>query len=359
MIYGVILAGGMGKRLWPESDRTTPKPFLTRCGKKTLLEETIERLVPAIPFERLFISIGKEYEEDARRVVPEGVRIITEPAGRNTAPAIGLAALEIEKMDPDAVMAVFPSDHYISDPKSLQILIEAGNQLTEENPNQLVTIGIQPKYPATGYGYIKAVRPYLSPESIQLTAAVGPLRADSFHEKPDGVTAKHYLDQGGYYWNGGIFIWKVCRILDLLDQHFPEISPILKRVRHHREDETAFLESRFPELPSLSIDKAVLEKVSEIILLPAPFKWSDLGTFEAFTESGSVPADNAKNRAVGALLKTAEAEGNIVRINAGTQARPITVALGGVDHLLVVQNGETLMIVPQDREDLIQRLSGE
>jgi mannose-1-phosphate guanylyltransferase len=358
MLYGVILAGGMGKRLWPESDAQTPKPLLSRRGNLSLLEETLQRLQPLIPPENILISTTTEFAKPIRTLIADNaVSVITEPVGRNTAPAIALAALRLVQYSHDAIMAIFPSDHYIGNSARLRQLIAVGAKLTEEDEKRLITIGIEPRGPATGYGYIKATSCFSGASSIVPNVEIVPRKAEFFCEKPDRKTAEKFLSDGGFYWNAGIFVWKAARILDLLAHFLPETSDFLAQGRREEPNILEKFRTAFPSLPSVSIDNAVLEKASDIILLPAPFDWSDLGTFEAFAASDDSGKDGSGNRVIGANLSAIEAAENIVRIS--ETGGPFTVALGGVKNLLVVLKGKKLLIVPQGREDLIRRLADE
>lgn len=359
MLYGVILAGGMGKRLWPESNRSTPKPFLCRRKGLSLLEETIERTVGIIPPHQILISTSQIFAGPISRFIRyQGIEILSEPVSRNTAAAIALAALHIEAQNPEAIMAVFPSDAFIGNPQELHTMINAAVRLIEEQEDRLITIGIHPKRPETGYGYIKAVTP-LETRTKTGDLIFPPLKSDFFCEKPDLASAKEYLLDGNYYWNTGIFIWKAANILDLISRYLPEMAPLLSRRRSPSHNLPENFRQLFDSLTSIPIDKAVLEKVSldkkpEIVLLPAPFAWSDLGTFEELTVLGNYGLDSFGNRTVGAKTTAVDSTNNIVRISL---SHPIKVALAGLKDLLIVLHHGTLLIVPQKRAKLIQELS--
>ena len=360
MLYGLILAGGRGKRLWPESDANTPKQFLSRTGGKSLLFETVSRLRSFIPSERIFVSTTSKFAFRTKEILNDDrITVISEPVGRNTAPAIALAALKILQSDPDAVMAVLPSDHFIDNVDAFRLVLESAAALLEEDPTRLVTIGIIPHSPATEYGYIQAPAPLLSGKSITMIAESLPRRVDLFVEKPERATAEKFINQGGFYWNSGIFIWKAARILDLIGRFLPELAPFVVKNVRYLASASCDLCNAYNSLPSISIDKAVMEKARNIILLPASFRWSDLGTFETFSLFDNSNVGFEDNSVLGASLFSAEASGNIVRVTLPDGAEPFTVALGGVDHLLIVLKGNTLLVVPQGREDLIQRLADQ
>ena len=360
MLYGLILAGGMGKRLWPESDSNTPKPFLSRNGKLPLLIETLSRLLPLIPQERVFISTTEDLLHPTASLINNPkITLITEPIGRNTAPAIALAALTLIQTDPDAVMAVLPSDHFIDDADALRHILNTANMLINEDPTRLVTIGIVPRSPATGYGYIKAIKPLFSGESIKNYAETTPLIAERFTEKPSRTVAEKYLCKRGFYWNSGIFIWKAVHILDLIAQFIPELEPYTSQTARSIPSAVEHLRIAFASLSSVSIDKGVMEKAPNVLLIPAPFRWSDLGTFEMLSRSGTFSVDDNNNSIHGASLLATEASDNIVRVTLPEGVGQFTVALGGINKLLVVLKGNKLLIVPQGRDDLIQHLADE
>ena len=358
MLHGLILAGGMGKRLWPESDENTPKQFLSLDGKKSLLVETISRLKPLIPHDRIFVSTTEKFARSTQTIVGDmRVTLITEPVSRNTAPAIALAALTILQSDPEAVMAVLPSDHYIDDANAFQQVLKLADRLIKDDSTRLVTFGIVPRSPATGYGYIKAVKPLFRNESIRTFSALTPLCVDFFTEKPNRATAEKYIAEDGFFWNSGIFVWKAEQILDLIARYIPKIEPYVSKVVRADPHAVDNLRNAFNSLTSISIDKGVMEKASNVLLIPAPFGWSDLGTFEMFSQVGNSSVDIDNNSVHGATLLTAQASNNIVRVTLPGGKAPFTVALGGVDGLLVVLKENKLLIVPQGREDIIQHLA--
>lgn len=372
MIYGVILAGGEGRRLWPESCAEIPKPFLSPLGYSTLLEETVNRILPLIPFDRILVSTAERSAPLVRRACPEipSANLLTEPFVRNTAPAIGMAAAEIERRDPDGIMAILPSDHDIESAESLRLLLDAAVRLIDEDSGRLVTIGISPSSPSSAYGYMKAEKRLISAASIENFASVSPLVVESFHEKPDETTAKGYLADGHYFWNAGIFVWKARRILELIRIHRPDLAErldVMARAAGQAGFDKIRLEE-FRQIPSVSIDYAVLEKTDGIILLPAPFRWSDLGSFESFSALHSERKDAAGNLSFGIETIPVEATGNLVRWNVGSNQNGGTngaeedgggeiLALAGVDDLIVVRRGKVTLIAKRGRDDLIQTLA--
>ena len=358
MLYGLILAGGIGKRLWPESDSNTPKPFLSRNGKTPLLIETLSRLLQLIPQERIFVSTTNNFASPTASLIDNPkISLITEPVSRNTAPAIALAALTLVRSDPEAVMAILPSDSFIDDADAFRHVLASANNLINEDPTRLVTIGIVPQFPATGYGYIKAIQPLISGESVRRYAETTPLIAELFAEKPDRTTAEKYLCEHGFYWNSGIFVWKASYILDLIAQFIPELEPYTSKTARTNPSAAENLRIAFDSLHSVSIDKGVMEKAPNVLLIPAPFRWSDLGTFEMLSQADTSRIDGNNNSVTGASLFTAEASENIVRITLPQESESFTVAIGGINRFLIVLKGNKLLIVPQGRQDLIQCLA--
>lgn len=359
MLYGVILAGGMGKRLWPESNERTPKPFLCRSGGISLIEETIQHLAGLIPPNRIIISTSDLFVEQTRCLIhDEEIDILSEPVSRNTAAAVALAALRVEARDPNATMVVFPSDAFVGNVQELHQIIETAALLIKEDNNRLITIGIPPKGPETGYGYIKAVTPLKTLVNLD-HLTFPPLKADFFCEKPTLQRASEYLFEGGFYWNAGIFVWKAANILNLVSQYLPETAEVLSRRNSISQNAEEIFRKLFYSLPFIPIDKAVLEKVSsernpEIVLLPAPFAWSDLGTYEELTDLGTYDKDSFGNRSVGTQTVAEDSSDNIIRVSG---FRPIKVALAGINKLLIVFHNDTLLVVPQKKTKLIQMLS--
>ena len=267
--YAVILAGGIGSRFWPLSRETEPKQFLSFRGKNSLLQQTIERVLPLIQAERIVIigSAQHKFELEAQvssYKIPAS-NIILEPCGKNTAPAIGLAARMIAEHDPQATMIVLPADHYISNEKKLLFLLKNGVKLAQDH--YLVTIGIEPACPHTGYGYIKT----RSHGSKVTRSQVKAYPVEKFTEKPDKKTAEKYYQARKYYWNSGMFIWKAAVILDEIKRYLPDLSSKLSL-------------DRWASIKPISIDYGVLEKSRRVVMLPArDLGWSDLGSWAAFS----------------------------------------------------------------------------
>ncbi|MBQ1338504.1 MAG: mannose-1-phosphate guanylyltransferase, partial [Thermoguttaceae bacterium] len=280
--FFVVMAGGPGSRLWPESRRAFPKPFLPLLPDgRSLFRATLDR-VKAISEDGVIVVTGRPFEEHVHAAAPEIApeRILLEPEGRDTAPCVAWAALEALRADEDAALVVMPSDHQIYPDEKFQTRIQAALRLVEENPAALVTLGVTPTSPSTAYGY------------IEKGAAVGPTglgayRVATFHEKPDVETAETYLRSGNFLWNAGVFVWKARTFLNLLVEYEPDFKAPLEKARErinaaraenrNPSDDPAFIRA-FREMKRISVDKAVLERAKEILTLQVDFFWNDLGS---------------------------------------------------------------------------------
>jgi mannose-1-phosphate guanylyltransferase/mannose-6-phosphate isomerase len=273
--YAVILAGGTGSRFWPLSRELEPKQFLSFNAKKSLLQQTIERVLPLVPKENILI-VGStqhkfELEGQLGRYAIPIANIILEPCGKNTAPAIGLAARVIEKRDPQAIMIVLPADHYISRPDKLIGVLKKAVQASQDG--NLITIGIKPTSAHTGYGYIKSQGK----------------KVVNFTEKPDKKTAEKYVKAKTYFWNSGMFIWKAQVILEEIKKHLPDLNRQLLQFRLQSDIDP----KKWGEISSVSIDYGVLEKSNRVVVIPAgDIGWSDLGSWSAFSAICKKDKDN-------------------------------------------------------------------
>jgi mannose-1-phosphate guanylyltransferase len=333
--FGLILAGGRGTRFWPRSRKRSAKQVLNVIGERSLIQATIERLTPVIPAERLWILTNHHLREEIVRQLPEipAKQVLAEPAQRNTAPAIGLAAHILRSVDPDAVMGVFPSDHVVSKPGVYRGVLRAG--FKGAAAGNLMVVGIAPRWPETGYGYIEFPRGS-QPGSSE------PLTVRRFHEKPILAKAKRYLAAGNFYWNSGMFFWRADVLAEQLRLHLPRTAAILAALPAFgsRQFQTR-LGKAFPLCENISIDYAVLEKAANVRgIAAADFGWNDVGSWNAVYEllgrdhSGNVVARDAV---------CLDAHNNFV------DARGKTVALLGVDDLIVVDTPDALLVAARDR----------
>lgn len=348
MLHAVIMAGGSGTRFWPESRRKLPKQFLKFSGEETLIQQAARRCVPTISAANTWVVTNAAHADETARQLPElpPDQILLEPCGRNTAPCIGLAAIQVLQVDPDATMLVTPADHLIQPPAMFQQAVQQAADLVASDPRTMVLFGIEPDYPATGFGYIH--------RGTALPDTDWPMfQVQSFQEKPNELTAARYCASGEYYWNCGIFVWRAQTILDALAEHAPEIHQRLIRLRLAcgTADWPAVLEAEFPEMPSISIDYAVLEKASGVCVLEAPFDWDDVGSWHALARLKS--ADQNGNTLDG-LVCPVDSSGCIIR-SSGDHL----VATIGVKDLIIVHTPTATLVADKRDDASIRQLIAE
>jgi mannose-1-phosphate guanylyltransferase len=334
-VYGLILAGGRGTRFWPKSRRHSAKQVLRLFGDRSLIQQTIDRLGPILPPERIWILTNEHLRDEIVSQLPEVPKrqILAEPAQRNTAPAIGLAAQILHGIDPDSIMGVFPADHVIGKTRQYVRLLKAA--LRAARAGKIVVLGIQPRWPETGYGYIefpKGVKP----------GASQTLPVKRFREKPDAATAARFLKAGHFYWNAGMFFWRTSVLLDALRQHLPKTASLLASLPAFGSRRfSVALKATFPKCDNISIDYAVLERANNVAGLPAgDIAWNDVGSWNAVYEL------HARDRAGNALRTHTlieDSSGNFV------EAEKKLVALLGVKDLIVVDTPDALLIADRAR----------
>ena len=357
--FVVILAGGGGTRLWPHSRRSRPKQFLPMLpGGETLLGATVRRTRSLIPIERTLVVTTAEQVPELRRCVPELPvdNILVEPLGRNTAPCIGLAAVAVLRRDPQGIMAVLPSDHFVADEAGFVRTLSHALQVAESG--HVVTLGIRPTQPETGFGYIRLATGSEPARSDNTGAPV--YRAAAFVEKPDLARAQQYLASGDYLWNSGTFFFPAQRVLDDLRAHLPKLGEILDDIAQHPEHTAA----RYPEAPSISIDYAVMERLGETLVgaelairvLVGDFGWNDVGSFAAL--SALHPPDEHKNHVVADHRDSksptpvfVSSSGNLVW-NTGTQL----IATVGVSDLVIAATEDVVLIMPRERAQEVREV---
>jgi mannose-1-phosphate guanylyltransferase len=346
-VFPVVMAGGSGTRFWPLSRAARPKQFLALSGGAPLLAETVARLPPLAGPERTFVVCGPVHAAAARALlpaVPPG-NVVVEPCARNTAPAIGLAALHVARRDPAGVLAVLPSDHHVARPDLFRDALSAAARLAGKG--LLATIGIRPSRPETGYGYLLAGAP-LDPDPAGLL----PAKVERFVEKPDRATAERYLADGRYLWNAGIFAFRADVVLAEIRALMPELADRLDAIGAAlgTPGYDAALAEAFPRCPSQSIDYGVMERSARIAVVPVDFGWSDVGSFAALPEVRA--ADAAGNVAEGDAL-VVDGRENVVL------AKDRLVAVVGVDGLVVVDAGDALLVCPRDRAQDVKKVVDE
>jgi mannose-1-phosphate guanylyltransferase len=332
--YGLILAGGRGTRFWPRSRRRSAKQVLNVVGERSLIQSTVDRLAPLIPPERLWVLTNDYLRDEIARQLPgiPPAQIVAEPAQRNTAPAIGLAAHVLHSMDPQAVMGVFPSDHVIARESRFRQVVSSA--LRAARGGQIAVLGIAPRWAETGYGYIEfapGAQPGLKPAAVL-----------AFREKPDAATARRYVASGRFYWNAGMFFWKTGVLLEGLRRHLPRTATLLASLPPYQDARFfARLQEVYPRCENISIDYALLEKAENVRGIPCDeFGWNDVGSWNAVHEL--LPHD-AHGNVVDREAIVKDSRGNYV--DAGGKL----VALVGVENLVVVDTPDALLIATRDR----------
>lgn len=341
MITPVILAGGSGTRLWPLSRQLNPKQFLKLLGDRTMFQQTLQRL-EGLPCTAPIVVCSEEHRflaaEQLREIATEGTSIILEPSPRNTAPAIALAALQSMKGDGNAMLLVLPADHLIADPESFRQTVR--NAIPEAEKGRLVTFGIVPSRPETGYGYIRRGE----------QRDVNAWSVASFTEKPDENTAKEYMESGKYWWNGGMFLFSAESYLAELNRLAPEIHDACSKAMEHVLMDLDFLRvnrKNFESSPSLSIDYAVMEKTDAASVVPLDSGWSDIGSWASLWE---VCEKNGEGNALKGDVKTIETQDSLIR------AENRLVATVGVKDLIVVETKDAVIVANRHHVQKIKDL---
>ncbi len=339
-LYGLILAGGRGTRFWPRSRRAQAKQVLKFFGDRSLIQQTVDRLRPVLPPERIWILTNDYLRAEIVKQLPEVPKkqILAEPAQRNTAPAIGLAAHILQSIDPEAVMGVFPADHVIGKPREYVRLVRPAFKAAREG--KIVVLGIEPRWAETGYGYIEM-------DDVQ-----GPVA--SFREKPDAATAEQFLKAGNFYWNAGMFFWKTSVLLDALRRFLPKTATLIAGLPAFSSRQFgAKMAEVFPRCENISIDYAVLEKAANVVGIPAgDIGWNDVGSWNAVYE---LQKRDAEGNALRADTLVVDSGGNYV-----DAASKKLIALLGVHDLIVVDTPDALLIADRSRAqqvgDLVKQL---
>ncbi len=342
--YAILMAGGVGSRFWPVSTTEFPKQFHDMLGSgETLIQKTFSRLSKLIPIENILILTNERYNALVLEQLPQVQQdqVVLEPAMRNTAPCILYASLKIKKKNPNAVMVVAPSDHWIEDEVAFTQNLQQCFDFCEQE-NALLTLGIQPTFPNTGFGYIEFDKTDSSPIK----------KVNQFREKPDYETAKHFLEQGNFLWNGGIFIWSVQAITSAFDQFQPELNRLFLKGEnvYNSPNEVAFIQEHYPQAENISIDYAILEKAANVYVLPATFDWNDLGTWGSLHEKLDKDAQN--NAVINATVILENASNNIIR----SEGKKLVI-VDGLDDFIIVDKGDVLLIYPKGKEQDIKRIT--
>ncbi len=342
--YAILMAGGVGSRFWPVSTRSFPKQFHDMLGTgQTLMQTTFDRLAKFVPSENIFILTNAQYQEIIFEQLPELTKrqVVLEPAMRNTAPCILLAALKIKKENPKAVMMVAPSDHWIEQHEAFVMDAEAAMNFCAEQ-NALMTLGIKPTFPNTGYGYIEYDKTDQDAEFKKVL---------QFREKPDFDTAKSFLEQGNFLWNGGIFVWSCESVIHAFKMHQRELYDLFidgENV-YNTDFEDDFLRENYAKSENISVDYAIMEKSDNVFVLPASFDWNDLGTWGSLFDKLEKGED--QNAIVNARVLSKNSQGNMIRTTSDK-----IVVVEGLNDYIIVDKDEVLLIFPKTKEQDIKQV---
>ena len=354
-VHAVILAGGRGTRFWPRSRTRTPKQLLNIVGKTTMLQQTVERLRPVIPFDRIWTVTNSEQVKPLAKQLPAPARkrVLTEPIGRNTAAAIALAAIHVRHAAKgDALMAVLPADHYIAQEDKYRQIVRAAFEIAREP--RMVVLGISPTRPETGFGYIERGA------AKEIVREFPYFPVQRFTEKPELAVAREYVSSGSYFWNAGMFFWRVSTFLDALGEFLPTTYDAIASLSAHigKSSYSSRLKKVYPQLESISVDYAILEKAAghpggqskgptRVFVIPADIGWCDIGSWAAVYELSALrPGENV----FAGPGQTLDAEGNYL------WSADKFVAAVGVNNLVVVETRDALLICPRDRAQDVSKI---
>ena len=336
------MAGGVGSRFWPVSTQDFPKQFHDMLGTgDTLIQKTFKRLSHLIPEENIFILTNERYNNLVFEQLPDVTKrqVVLEPAMRNTAPCILYASLKIQKENPNAVIIVAPSDHWIEDETAFSENVQSAFDFCEQD-DTLMTLGIKPAFPNTGFGYIEFDKS--SESSIK--------SVNQFREKPDYETAREFIRQGNFLWNAGIFMWSVKSVVEAFKNKQPELYQLFKKgfSVYNTEFEDDFIRDNYGKAENISVDYAIMEKSNNVYVLPATFDWNDLGTWGSLYDK--LDKDENKNAVVNAKTLSDDASGNMIRTSGDK-----IVVLDGLKDYIIVDKNDVLLIFPKEKEQDIKK----
>lgn len=341
----IIMAGGVGSRFWPMSTPERPKQFIDVMGVgKTMIQLTVERFSGVIEPDHVWIVTSKKYKDMVMQQLPKvpEQQILMEPCMRNTAPCIEYVSRKIHAKHPDANLVFSPADHIVLDTPHFKEVIQKSLEFTKDK-DVIVTLGMMPTRPETGYGYIKA------DNTKQAHCNGNIMKVEAFKEKPNLETAKAYLAEGGYYWNAGIFVWNAKMVVKTIKKLVPDLAKVFDEIEPHfyKDDEQDVIDELFPTCPNISIDYAVMEKSDDVFVYPASFGWSDIGTWGSLYTH--IKPDESNNAVIGENIRMVDSGSCIVR-SFGKKK----VIVQGLDNYIVVDDNDCLLICKMQDEQLIK-----
>lgn len=336
MIYAVIMAGGSGTRFWPKSTRSLPKQFLNLFGSGTMLQNTVERVKEIIPIEQVLVVTNSDYVDIVKDQLPgiPSENVIAEVVAKNTAPCVAIAASLLEYKDEDATMVVLPADHHITNPGAFLSVLESAVEKAKSSET-LVTIGIKPDKPETGYGYIHA-----EGSEKQEIAGHEVFGVHGFREKPDIETAKEFLASGDYYWNSGMFIWRATSVLESIKSFLPNMFELTSIARQDGYTEAA-LNAFYENCESISIDYGIMEDAQNVYVVPGDFGWNDVGSWSAVFDLAEKDENDNASKATHAIFVNAGS--NLINSESGK-----VISLVGINNLAVVETKDAILICNLD-----------
>ncbi|MCL2624685.1 MAG: mannose-1-phosphate guanylyltransferase [Planctomycetaceae bacterium] len=359
MLHVIIMAGGQGTRLWPESRKGRPKQFIPLKDGHPLIEVAAESLGDLVPREQTFVVTGQSMIPMVREAIPwlPERNILVEPVGRNTAPCIGLAAIHLLRDDPNATMIVLSADHWIEPRCVFSDTVRFAIDLVDESPERLVVMTVKPTYASTSYGYLERQREIDTLTCRKWSHLARAYAVAQFHEKPDQRTAEEYLRLQTYTWNAGIFVWKAQRIYDFIAKHQPELGLSLKRISNAMGTAAyqTILAQEYERMQSQSIDYAVLEKAHSLVCIDAPFRWEDIGSWQSLDRFFECQYDQSGNLISNARVIAVNSHHNHVR---GVHPHQ-DIVLVGVDNLIIVQSDNGMLIADKSCEEAIRQAISE
>ena len=343
MTYAVIMAGGVGSRFWPASTKKFPKQFLSLFSEQSLLQDTVERIAPQIPPERVYIITNQDYVALVKEQVPQvpADQVVGEPVAKNTAPCVAAAASLIHQKDNDATMVVLPADHYISEPQRYNRFLASAIEKAEQDGG-LVTIGIKPDRPETGYGYIQF-------NEVEQTEYAGNsvYSVKAFTEKPDADTARDFLKSGNYLWNSGMFIWRTSAVLSEIEQQLPDMYEQARAIDLDGGQKS--IDTFYHACDSISIDYGIMEHAANVYVVPGSFGWNDVGSWKAVYELSE--KDEQGNIAMHTLAHFQETENSLIFSKSDKM-----IALAGLDNVGVIETDSSILVVNLEKAQAVKHL---